>query len=403
MHLDDVLRPNPRLDVTLLAGPWDKRMVERVRVLESTDDVGDCRRGDLAVLTRQGSRHVTGAALIDLLRHAGEREMAAVGLYGRAMISQAVIGAASGAGVALLAVGVGEGTAELAFRIEEVLRLDPAAVLVRLSAAMAAIDQAERGGTEAILVAASAALGTEVRFTGGRVIAASDEAGVRIGCRLAAEAIARSRRSDPQPSTVTTPVVLIEALAEESSDVVALEALRTARDARLETRRNGAAVELIGAGPGLARQLIARLSADVVCGIGATRAEAAAALRRARAAGAVNAPFAFDADDPEALIDELAGSPTARVSAAALLAPLERLEPRKAATAIETLRVYLDCWGSLHRAGEVLHLHPNAVAYRMKRIRSLLPANLDDPDQRLGLQIACRALARERFRRRTTD
>jgi len=78
-------------------------------------------------------------------------------------------------------------------------------------------------------------------------------------------------------------------------------------------------------------------------------------------------------------------------SAAGLLAPLVKLGDAKAATAIETLRVYLDCWGSLARSGAVLHLHPNAVAHRMKRIRALLAADLDDPDQRLALQIACRA------------
>jgi DNA-binding PucR family transcriptional regulator len=57
---------------------------------------------------------------------------------------------------------------------------------------------------------------------------------------------------------------------------------------------------------------------------------------------------------------------------------------------VETLRVYLDCWGSLARSGAVLHLHPNAVAHRMKRIRTLLPADLEDPEQRLAVQIACR-------------
>ena len=88
---------------------------------------------------------------------------------------------------------------------------------------------------------------------------------------------------------------------------------------------------------------------------------------------------------------ELAGSPAGQASAAGLLAPLVKLGEAKAATAIETLRVYLDCWGSLSRSGAVLHLHPNAVAHRMKRIRALLPADLDDPDQRLALQIACRA------------
>ena len=74
-----------------------------------------------------------------------------------------------------------------------------------------------------------------------------------------------------------------------------------------------------------------------------------------------------------------------------MLAPLAQLGGAKAATAIETLQVYLDCWGSLSRSGAVLHLHPNAVAHRIKRIRALLPADLDDPDQRLALQIACRA------------
>jgi DNA-binding PucR family transcriptional regulator len=101
-------------------------------------------------------------------------------------------------------------------------------------------------------------------------------------------------------------------------------------------------------------------------------------------------PFLFDADDPDALVGEVAGSRAAQVSAAGLLAPLEQLGERRAATAVQTLRVYLDCWGSLSRAGTVLHLHPNAVAHRMKRVRKLLPADLEDPEQRLAVQIACR-------------
>ena len=34
MRLDDVLRQNPRLDLTLVAGPWDARIVERVSVID---------------------------------------------------------------------------------------------------------------------------------------------------------------------------------------------------------------------------------------------------------------------------------------------------------------------------------------------------------------------------------
>ena len=135
---------------------------------------------------------------------------------------------------------------------------------------------------------------------------------------------------------------------------------------------------------------MARVAPSAVCGFGGDAAEARAALARAHATGVRGVPLRFDAADPNALVLEVAGSPTARSSAAGLLAPLERLGPRRADTAIETLRVYLDCWGSLARSGQILHLHPNAVAHRMKRIRALLPADLDDTDQRLALQIACR-------------
>lgn len=55
--------------------------------------------------------------------------------------------------------------------------------------------------------------------------------------------------------------------------------------------------------------------------------------------------------------------------------------------------VYLDERGSLKRAGAALHLHPNAVAYRIRRIVATLGADLDDPEQRLSLQLACRAWA----------
>jgi hypothetical protein len=392
MRLDDVLRQDPALDLTLVAGPWDARIVERVSVLDEIGGIASARRGELAVLTRRASRHAAGRALVDLLETAGQRELAAIALYGRATTSQAVIGAASGARVSLLAIGIGEDPATLASALEAVLRADADAVLRRLVAAAAAIEHAEPDGPEAILIAASAELDEELRFRDGRVTADNADTAVRIASRLVADAIARSS-ADPEPPVAGGTTVIAEPADRGSTDIMLIEALRAGREAGWRVTRDGNAVRMVGQDDGeeVAARLVERLPFSIVIGVGNDLAQARAAAARARTARSLDVAFSFDADDPDGLVRELAGSPTARSSAAGLLAPLDGLGGRKAATAIETLRVYLDNWGSLSRSGAVLHLHPNAVAHRMKRIRALLPVDLDDPDQRLALQIACRA------------
>jgi len=392
VRLDDVLRKDPGLDLTLVAGPWDARTVEGVSLVDETARVGEARRGELVLLTRRASRSASGRGLIDLLGIAGERELAGLALYGRATTSQAVIGAASGARVALLAIGIGEDPAALVATLDEVLRADADAVLLRLAAAATAIEHAEPEGGEAILIAASAALGAQVSVRDGLVVADRKDTAIRIGCRLVADALARAG-AQAEPPAEGSVVVHLEPVGRDGGDLVMLEALRVARTAGWHAAREDASVRLRGDGDGarVAAAVIERLPVPVVCGVGRDAGEARAALARARASGAWDVPFPFDAADPDGLVRELAGSPAGQASAAGLLAPLVKLGDAKAATAIETLRVYLDCWGSLSRSGAALHLHPNAVAHRMKRIRALLAADLDDPGQRLALQIACRA------------
>src|SRR3954451_15860619 len=142
MRIDAVLRRNPALDLTLVAGPWDARIVERVSVIDDSARIAPARRGELVVLTRRASRSASGRGLIQLLEAAGEHELAALALYGRATTSQAVIAAASGARVALLAIGIGEDPAALALALEAALHADADAVLRRLTAALSAIEHA---------------------------------------------------------------------------------------------------------------------------------------------------------------------------------------------------------------------------------------------------------------------
>ena len=126
-------------------------------------------------------------------------------------------------------------------------------------------------------------------------------------------------------------------------------------------------------------------------GLRASAAEARLALAAARAAGRSDGVATHDAVGIKRMLMEWYASDSARTSVRDQLAPLEQLGPARGETAIRTLAAYLDQQGSIVRTAEALHLHRNAVTYRLRRITDLLGVDLDDPDQRLALQLACRA------------
>lgn len=59
----------------------------------------------------------------------------------------------------------------------------------------------------------------------------------------------------------------------------------------------------------------------------------------------------------------------------------------------ETLAVYLDSFGDIAAAASALHVHPNTVRYRVRRIEKLMSTTLADPDVRLLLALSLRATA----------
>ncbi|AQT79052.1 transcriptional regulator [Mycolicibacterium litorale] len=59
----------------------------------------------------------------------------------------------------------------------------------------------------------------------------------------------------------------------------------------------------------------------------------------------------------------------------------------------ETLRVYLDSFGDVGAAAAALHVHPNTVRYRVRRIEQAMSTSLADPDVRLVLALSLRATA----------
>ena len=126
-------------------------------------------------------------------------------------------------------------------------------------------------------------------------------------------------------------------------------------------------------------------------GLRASAAEARGALAAARAARRPAGVTAHDAVGIRRMLMEWYASDTVRASVRDQLAPLEKLGAARADTAIRTLAAYLDEQGSVVRTAERLHLHRNAVTNRLRSITELLDVDLDDPDQRLALQLACRA------------
>jgi DNA-binding PucR family transcriptional regulator len=61
---------------------------------------------------------------------------------------------------------------------------------------------------------------------------------------------------------------------------------------------------------------------------------------------------------------------------------------------VQTLRAYLDSFGDVAAAAQELHVHPNTVRYRVRRIEKLLSTSLANPDVRLLLSLGLRATER---------
>jgi sugar diacid utilization regulator len=153
-------------------------------------------------------------------------------------------------------------------------------------------------------------------------------------------------------------IMLVRTAASDPGPQAGVRAARAAEGALKAIRARLPALRF-RAGVGTAR--------EGASGLRASAAEARSALVAARAARKSASVAAYDA------------------------VGIRRMLTEWYASAIQTLATYLDEQGSVGRTAERLHLHRNAVTNRLRNITELLDADLDDPDQRLALQLACRA------------
>jgi sugar diacid utilization regulator len=146
--------------------------------------------------------------------------------------------------------------------------------------------------------------------------------------------------------------------------------------------------------------LVPHEDAAVFAGIGTTQRgvegirqsamESRAATESAQAGARRGVVVMFDGTGLRRILVDVSSSPLSRRLIAELLAPLDEEGPARSRQSIQTLAAYLDAQSSPTQAARVLHLHPNAVSYRIRRITDLLRVDLTDADTRFTLHLACR-------------
>ena len=73
--------------------------------------------------------------------------------------------------------------------------------------------------------------------------------------------------------------------------------------------------------------------------------------------------------------------------------PLKKLisyDKSKGSNLVGLLEIYLDCERSITKTSEVAYLHRNTTMYQINKIQEIMDVDLDDPDERLVLQLAIR-------------
>ncbi|CDO24874.1 DNA-binding protein [Mycolicibacterium mageritense DSM 44476 = CIP 104973] len=224
---------------------------------------------------------------------------------------------------------------------------------------------------------------------------------------LDVEAVARDLGVDPEGRAA---VIGFDGTQQGSrlADVLALSASAFRSDAQLASFRSRVYVLFPSTGKPAAvtswiRGTVAALRAELGMELHAVIAAPVAGLAGAAAArlevdrvldsaerhpGALGAVTSLAEARTTVLLDEIV---TAIASDERLIDPRVRTLRADEPVLADTLRAYLDSFGDVATAAQWLHVHPNTVRYRVRRIEQLLGATLADTDVRLLLSLSLRA------------
>ena len=88
------------------------------------------------------------------------------------------------------------------------------------------------------------------------------------------------------------------------------------------------------------------------------------------------------------LLAELENLPSTRSFYDQIIGPLDRYDQRHRSNLVQTITAYFNHHGNISQTAETLFIHRNTLLYRLDRIQEMTGQNLDDPDERLALQLA---------------
>ncbi|HVA61552.1 MAG TPA: helix-turn-helix domain-containing protein [Mycobacteriales bacterium] len=227
---------------------------------------------------------------------------------------------------------------------------------------------------------------------------------------------------------VNTPVTVVALMQAETDEAeAAVQAQRAADLIALyceSYRRRAACVAIAGTiyvllpepGPAhrdrivaLVESIVARaqetLHVDLRGGIGSTvgtlrevtvsRREAEQAVRALAGDPRARSVADIDAVRSRTILTELGElverKPSLRAGRLGVLAEQDR---ERGTAYLPTLRAYLDAFGDVTLASSVVNVHPNTFRYRIRRLCDISGIDLDDPDERLVVQLQLRFLDR---------
>lgn len=116
--------------------------------------------------------------------------------------------------------------------------------------------------------------------------------------------------------------------------------------------------------------------------------EAEHALRIGSAVSGPSATTSFDSLGAYRLLFYLREQPELQMFCEETIGDLVRYDDEHDSHLLETLTTFLDMQGNLSQTARELHLHRNGLLYRISRIEKIAGCDLNDPSQRLALQLA---------------